>query len=74
MSLNPTSLHILANSGDEQQRRWARRIQPIRANGHLLLVTLLLVNTLVNEALPYVIERVGRLVMIGCIDASFLRV
>ncbi|RKP08575.1 hypothetical protein THASP1DRAFT_6021, partial [Thamnocephalis sphaerospora] len=58
MSLNGTSLHILANSGDEKQRKWARRIQPIRANGHLLLVTLLLTNTLINEALPIVMHSI----------------
>jgi metal transporter CNNM len=52
MSLNATNLHILANGGTPQQRKWAARIQPIRANGHLLLVTLLLTNTLINEALP----------------------
>ncbi|KAI9595902.1 hypothetical protein BDF19DRAFT_440516 [Syncephalis fuscata] len=58
MSLNATSLHVLANGGDPQQRKWAARIQPIRANGHLLLVTLLLTNTLINEALPIVMDSI----------------
>ncbi|KAI8049717.1 hypothetical protein BDF22DRAFT_698351 [Syncephalis plumigaleata] len=58
MSLNATSLHILANGGTPQQRKWAARIQPIRANGHLLLVTLLLTNTLINEALPIVMDSI----------------
>ncbi|CAG8571044.1 7630_t:CDS:2 [Acaulospora morrowiae] len=56
MSLDETNLHILASSGDQKQRKYARRIQPIRKNGHLLLVTLLLSNVLVNETLPIVMD------------------
>lgn len=52
MSLDATNLHILTMSGDERQKKYASRIQPIRKNGHLLLVTLLISNTLVNETLP----------------------
>ncbi|CAG8563773.1 648_t:CDS:2 [Acaulospora colombiana] len=65
MSLDETNLHILASSGDHAQREYARKIQPIRKNGHLLLVTLLLNNVLVNETLPIVMDDVlgGRGIM-----------
>ncbi|KAI9292920.1 DUF21-domain-containing protein [Neoconidiobolus thromboides FSU 785] len=56
MSLDKTNLQILSNSQDEQQRRWALRILPIRENGHLLLVTMMLANTLTNMSLPILIE------------------
>ncbi|KAJ2118089.1 hypothetical protein IW146_000225, partial [Coemansia sp. RSA 922] len=58
MSLDETNLHILATSGNEQQRAYARRIQPIRKNGHWLLVTLLLGNTVINETLPIVMDSI----------------
>ena len=37
-----------------QQRSYANKIRPIRENGHLLLVTLLLANMIVNESLPVI--------------------
>ena len=37
-----------------QQRKYANQIKPIRQNGHLLLVTLLLANMIVNESLPVI--------------------
>jgi metal transporter CNNM len=40
-----------------QQREYARKIQSIRKNGHLL-VTLLVANMIVNEALPLVADKV----------------
>ncbi|KAJ1657761.1 hypothetical protein IWQ61_002885 [Dispira simplex] len=58
MSIDETNLHILSISGDERQKRYAARIQPIRKNGHWLLVTLLLVNTLVNESLPIIMDSI----------------
>ncbi|KAJ2834946.1 hypothetical protein GGI24_000135 [Coemansia furcata] len=58
MSLDETNLHILATSGNERQRAYARRIQPIRKNGHWLLVTLLLGNTVINESLPIVMDSI----------------
>lgn len=36
------------------QRKYANKIKPIRKNGHLLLVTLLLANMIVNETLPVI--------------------
>ncbi|KAJ2077243.1 hypothetical protein H4R24_005249 [Coemansia sp. RSA 988] len=58
MSLDETNLHILATSGSERQRQYAKRIQPIRKNGHWLLVTLLLGNTVINETLPIVMDSI----------------
>jgi CBS domain containing-hemolysin-like protein len=52
MSLDSTTLTILKRSGTPLQKLWANRIEPIRKNSHLLLVTLLLMNTVVNESLP----------------------
>ncbi|ORX69856.1 DUF21-domain-containing protein [Linderina pennispora] len=58
MSLDETNLHILATSGSETERMYAQRIQPIRKNGHWLLVTLLLGNTIINETLPIVMDSI----------------
>ncbi|ORX67323.1 DUF21-domain-containing protein, partial [Linderina pennispora] len=58
MSLDETNLHILATSGTETQKKYAKRIQPIRKNGHWLLVTLLLGNTVINETLPIVMDSI----------------
>jgi metal transporter CNNM len=51
----PTSLTRIIRS---KQREYARKIQPIRKNGHLLLVTLLLANMIVNESLPIIADPV----------------
>ncbi|KAJ2811558.1 hypothetical protein H4S07_001990 [Coemansia furcata] len=58
MSLDEVNLQILATCGSEAQRVYARRIQPIRKNGHWLLVTLLLGNTVINETLPIVMDSI----------------
>jgi hypothetical protein len=58
MSLDTTNLQILATSGTEQEKRWAKRIIPIRQHGNLLLVTLLLCNTLMNETIPILADQV----------------
>ncbi|KAH9987909.1 hypothetical protein BJV74DRAFT_963704 [Russula compacta] len=54
MSLDETQLHVLSISGTPEQRKYAKQIKPIRQNGHLLLVTLLLANMIVNESLPVI--------------------
>jgi metal transporter CNNM len=43
---------------DSQQREYAEKIKPIRKDGHLLLVTLLLSNMIVNETLPVIADSV----------------
>ncbi|KAI0259761.1 hypothetical protein BC834DRAFT_974002 [Gloeopeniophorella convolvens] len=54
MSLDETQLHVLSISGTPKQRKYANKIMPIRQNGHLLLVTLLLANMITNETLPVI--------------------
>ncbi|KAI1796383.1 hypothetical protein LXA43DRAFT_937264 [Ganoderma leucocontextum] len=56
MSLDETQLHVLSISGTPKQRKYAEKILPIRKNGHLLLITLLLANMIVNESLPIISE------------------
>ncbi|GAA94847.1 uncharacterized protein L969DRAFT_54980 [Mixia osmundae IAM 14324] len=58
MSLDFTQLQILAKTGSEKEKEYARKIIPIRKNGHLLLVTLLLANMIVNETLPVIADNV----------------
>ncbi|KAF7307580.1 CNNM transmembrane domain-containing protein [Mycena indigotica] len=58
MSLDETQLNVLSISGTPKQREYANKIKPIRQNGHLLLVTLLLANMIINESLPLVAEPV----------------
>ncbi|KAL0577408.1 hypothetical protein V5O48_004573 [Marasmius crinis-equi] len=58
MSLDETQLNVLSISGTPLQRKYAQKILPIRKNGHLLLVTLLLANMIVNESLPVISDPV----------------
>jgi metal transporter CNNM len=58
MSIDPTNLSILKASGTPKEKKYAARIEPIRQNTHLLLVTLLLVNTVVNETLPILFDAI----------------
>ena len=52
MSLDSTNLAILSAAGTAKQQKHAAKIMPIRKNGHLLLTSLLLTNTVLNETLP----------------------
>ncbi|KAL2916255.1 hypothetical protein HK105_204346 [Polyrhizophydium stewartii] len=58
MSLDETNLSILKVSGTATEKAYAERIEPIRKNTHLLLVTLLLTNTVVNETLPILFDAI----------------
>ncbi|GBE85783.1 hypothetical protein SCP_0803050 [Sparassis crispa] len=58
MSLDETQLHVLSISGTPQQKEYANKIKPIRKDGHLLLVTLLLANMITNETLPVIADPV----------------
>ncbi|OSD00294.1 DUF21-domain-containing protein [Trametes coccinea BRFM310] len=58
MSLDETQLNVLSISGTPIQKLYANKIKPIRKNGHLLLVTLLLANMIVNETLPVIADPV----------------
>jgi metal transporter CNNM len=41
-----------------QQKKYAKKIIPIRKNGHLLLITLILANMIANETLPVIADKV----------------
>ncbi|KAH9840774.1 uncharacterized protein C8Q71DRAFT_701988 [Rhodofomes roseus] len=56
MSLDETQLNVLSISGTPKQKEYANKIKPIRKNGHLLLVTLLLANMITNETLPVIAD------------------
>jgi len=49
LSLDLVALKVLETAGDEKEKRYAKKIIPVRSNGNLLLCTLLLGNTLVNN-------------------------
>ena len=49
---------ISARGTRRKQKLYANKIKPIRKNGHLLLVTLLLANMIVNETLPVISDPV----------------
>ncbi|KAJ3374998.1 hypothetical protein GGF31_005720 [Allomyces arbusculus] len=58
LSLDLMSLEVLEQSGQEKERIYARKIKPIRKQGHWLLVTLLLANVIVNETLPILTDSI----------------
>jgi metal transporter CNNM len=41
-----------------KQKKYAAQILPVRKNGHLLLITLILANMIANETLPVVSDQV----------------
>jgi metal transporter CNNM len=56
LSLDPLALMIKARAGDAVEARQAQELLPIIRQRHLLLVTLMLVNTASYEALPVVLH------------------
>ena len=54
----PISLTRFLTVANSKQREYAEKIKPIRKNGHLLLVTLLLANMITNETLPVISDPV----------------
>lgn len=58
MSLDLTNLQILIASGSDTDKRYASKILPIRENGHLLLITLLLGTVVVNESIPILMDSI----------------
>ena len=52
------ALGVSLTSGGSDQKAYANKIKPIRKDGHLLLVTLLLANMIVNETLPVISDPV----------------
>jgi CBS domain containing-hemolysin-like protein len=53
-----TNLQILIAAGDPQDKKYAERILPVRENGHLLLITLLLGTVVINESIPILMDSV----------------
>lgn len=49
LSLDLVALKVLESAGDKKEQEYAKKIIPIRTNGNLLLCTLLLGNTIVNN-------------------------
>ncbi|XP_010006134.1 PREDICTED: metal transporter CNNM4-like [Chaetura pelagica] len=56
MALDPMELRIVQNCGTDKERRYARRIEPIRRKGNYLLCSLLLGNVLVNTTLTILLD------------------
>lgn len=56
MALDLTNLSVLEIAGTEEQKQLVAQVIPIRKNGHVLLTTLLLTSTALNEALPIFFE------------------
>ncbi|KAG1448755.1 hypothetical protein G6F56_008852 [Rhizopus delemar] len=74
MSLDTTNLKILQLAGSKKQKYYASRILPIRKNGHILLTTLLLTNTVLNETLPILFDDIFRKGFMSVIVSTILLV
>ena len=59
MSLDPTELIIVQNSGSESEKKFAKSIAPVRKRGNFLLCTLLLGNVLVNSTATILLDSLG---------------
>ncbi|NXL51432.1 CNNM4 protein, partial [Podilymbus podiceps] len=56
MALDPMELRIVQNCGTDKEKRYARKIEPIRRKGNYLLCSLLLGNVLVNTTLTIFLD------------------
>uniref|UniRef100_UPI00358E92FE metal transporter CNNM2-like isoform X2 n=1 Tax=Myxine glutinosa TaxID=7769 RepID=UPI00358E92FE len=56
MALDPMELRIVQNCGTIKEKRYARKIEPIRRQGNYLLCSLLLGNVLVNTTLTILLD------------------
>uniref|UniRef100_A0A8C4QG88 Metal transporter n=1 Tax=Eptatretus burgeri TaxID=7764 RepID=A0A8C4QG88_EPTBU len=56
MALDPMELRIVQNCGTVKEKRYARKIEPIRRQGNYLLCSLLLGNVLVNTTLTILLD------------------
>ncbi|XP_060809213.1 unextended protein isoform X2 [Amyelois transitella] len=56
MALDRTELKIIANTGTEKERKYARAIMPVRAHGNYLLCTILLSNVAVNSTFTVILD------------------
>ncbi|KAJ3605445.1 hypothetical protein NHX12_027492 [Muraenolepis orangiensis] len=56
MALDPMELRIVQSCGTEREKKYARKIEPIRSQGNYLLCSLLLGNVLVNTTLTILLD------------------
>jgi len=56
MSLTPHDLLVIQEAGTENDRKYAKRIYPVRKHGNFLLCTILLGNVLVNSTTTILLE------------------
>ncbi|KAJ8339519.1 hypothetical protein SKAU_G00363050 [Synaphobranchus kaupii] len=56
MALDPMELRIVQSCGTDKEKRYARKIEPIRRKGNYLLCSLLLGNVLVNTSLTILLD------------------
>ena len=72
MSFSEEDLHIIIEgSDDEEDKRYAKTIYPLRKRGNLLLCTVLLGNTLVNAAIAILLADISGGI-VGGIMTTFL--
>lgn len=72
LSLDPSSLTILAEAGDAQERKHAKQIIPLRKNGNLLLCTLLIGNVIVNSFLSILLASIAGGIMGGVVSTALI--
>ncbi|XP_035702383.1 metal transporter CNNM4 isoform X2 [Folsomia candida] len=67
MALDRTDLKIIQNTGTEKEKRYAKKIQPLRKMGNYLLCSLLLGNVIVNNSLTILLDDLtsGLIAVIG---------
>ncbi|XP_036382975.1 metal transporter CNNM4 isoform X2 [Megalops cyprinoides] len=56
MALDPMELRIVQSCGTDKEKKYARKIEPIRKKGNYLLCSLLLGNVLVNTTLTILLD------------------
>ncbi|KAM4634980.1 metal transporter CNNM4 [Polymixia lowei] len=56
MALDPMELRIVQSCGTQKEKKYARKIEPIRSKGNYLLCSLLLGNVLVNTTLTILLD------------------
>ncbi|KAF7995021.1 hypothetical protein HCN44_004493 [Aphidius gifuensis] len=56
MSMDRTELKILCNTGTEQEKKYAKKIQPVREHGNYLLCSILFSNVLVNSLFTILLD------------------
>ncbi|XP_075960446.1 metal transporter CNNM4-like isoform X2 [Anarhichas minor] len=69
MALDPMELRIVQTCGTEKEKKYARKIEPIRRKGNYLLCSLLLGNVLVNTTLTILLDNLTKS-GIGAVVAS----